>query len=148
MRRVLVPAAIFLLVAIATLFAQEPAVTATTANVVLTWTASTTAGVGYQVFRETESGICTPTTSGAGPRCLLLNATPITALTFTDAGVSTAATLWYVVRATNANGNSPYTNEVKVTFTVAAPPAAPTALTCTGSVAGAPPGTTVTVTCQ
>ena len=123
---------------------------APTATIVLNWTASTTTtpAVTYQIYRETEPGICTPTTTGAGPRCLLLNATPQSGTTYTDTGVSTAATIWYVVRAVNINGNSGYSNEVKVTFTVQSPPAAPTNLVCNGTAQNVAPGESVLITCQ
>lgn len=120
------------------------------ATVLLTWTASTTTSptVTYQVFRETAPGICTSTTTGVGPGCLLLNQQPLAATTYTDLNVPTTATLYYVVRSVNANGKSGYSNEVKVTFTVLPPPAAPTALNCTGVIANPPAGEQMVVTCQ
>lgn len=127
-----------------------PAFAAPTATVVLNWTASTTTtpAVTYQVFRETAPGTCTSTTSGAGPTCLLLNQVGITATTYTDAGVSTAATVYYVVRAVNVNGRSGYSNEVKVTFTVPPVPAPPSGLVCSGSVQNLPVGEQMIVACQ
>ena|SRR5215831_5748677 len=119
-----------------------------TANIVLTWQASTTAGAQYKVYRETSAGACLPTSVGSGPACLLLNSSPISALTFTDSGVSTSATVFYVVRATTSAGDSPYSNEVTVSFTTVTVPTAPGSLSCSGSVQNQPPGTVISLTCK
>lgn len=120
------------------------AATGTTATIILTWQASTTPNVTYQVFRETSPGICTATTSGAGPNCLLLTNPSISVLTYTDTLTitNTQPPIYYVVRAMNANGVSGYSNEVKVTFTSTGPPQMPAALTCTGT------DNVMTVQCQ
>ena len=118
--------------------------TSNSATIILTWQASTTPNVTYQVFRETSSGICTATTSGPAPNCLLLTNPSISVLTYTDNLTITATQppIYYVVRAMNANGVSGYSNEVKVTFTSTGPPTMPAALTCTGT------DNVMTVACQ
>jgi len=66
--------------------------------VVLTWTASVSTGVlGYNVYRSTVNG---------GPYARL-NATFLNAVTYTDSGVSSGNTYYYVVTAV---GNSSYSN--------------------------------------
>jgi hypothetical protein len=91
-------------------------------KVTLTWQASSTAGVSYNVYREQTPGACTATTTGIGPGCLKLNATPLTVLTYVDATVPTG-TSYYVVRALSGTLESVNSNEVSVS--IQAPPTAP-----------------------
>jgi hypothetical protein len=87
------------------LFAQ------TTHSVTLTWQASTTPSVSYNVYRETTAGACTVTTSGTGPGCLRLNATVITGLTWTDS-IAPIGTSFYVVRSVSGTCSTyPCANE-------------------------------------
>jgi fibronectin type 3 domain-containing protein len=60
-------------------------------DVILSWTASTTAGVmGYNIYRGT-----TPGGEGSTP----LNPTPLGGTTFVDGNVTAGATYYYVVTA-------------------------------------------------
>lgn len=106
-----------LAIAVLFLFAAAwpaPAQTAHTVN--LSWTASTSAGVGYNVYRGTVSG---------GPYTLL-NAAPLgtATLTYADATVTEGNKYFYVVRAVLNGLESVNSNEA----TVSIPPAPPTAL--------------------
>jgi hypothetical protein len=70
-------------------------------SVTLSWGASPTAGVAYNLYRATVSG---------GPYAKL--ASGVTATSATDALVSAATTYYYVVTATNAGGESARSNEI------------------------------------
>lgn len=88
-------------------------------SVILSWTQSTTTSpaiTGNKVYRGTVSGSET---------LLYTSTTPI--VTYTDGPFSTGVTYYYRVTATNANGESAYSNEVSAV--VPAVPAAPTVLT-------------------
>jgi len=98
-----------------------------TSSVTLTWTASTTPGVLYNVYRETSSGACTATSVGTGPACLKLNSAPLAALTYVDTGFVAGAKNWYVVRSTINGVESANSNEVLVDLTAPAPPTGLTA---------------------
>ena len=74
-----------------------------THSVVLTWSASPTNGVTYNVFRGTSSG-----GEGATP----VNTSPITTLTFTDTNVTPGTTYYYTVEAVDSGGSSDPSNEV------------------------------------
>lgn len=94
-------------------------------SVVLNWTQSTTttpAITGNKVYRGTVSG---------GETLLYTSSTPI--VTYTDGPFTTGTTYYYRVTATNANGESGYSNEVSAV--VPSVPAAPTALASTLSSA-------------
>jgi len=66
-----------------------------THDVILSWTASTTAGVvGYNVYRGTTSG---------GPYPTELNSAPINGTTYTDETVQAGQTYYYVVTAVASN---------------------------------------------
>lgn len=70
--------------------------------VTLSWSASTSSVVGYNVYRGTASG---------GPYSIKLTTSPVAALTFTDTVVQAGQTYYYVVTAVNASGaESGYSN--------------------------------------
>jgi hypothetical protein len=71
-------------------------------SVALSWGASTTPGVTYNVYRGTSTG---------GPYAQFQSG--LTALTSTDAAVTAATKYFYVVRAQNANGESVNSNEIE-----------------------------------
>ena len=64
-------------------------------SVNLSWTASTSTVVGYNVYRGTQSG---------GPY-VVLNSAPNASTTYTDATVQAGGTYYYVVNAVDASGN-------------------------------------------
>jgi hypothetical protein len=72
----------------------------------LTWTASTSSVVGYNVYRATISG---------GPYTLITGS-PVAGTTFTDTSVQAGVTYFYVVTAVDASGNeSAFSNEALAT---------------------------------
>lgn len=76
-------------------------------SVALTWNASTSTVVGYNVYRGTTSG---------GPYTKL-NSSPVGALTFTDTTVQNGTTYYYVTTAVDSSGyESVYSNEVAVSI--------------------------------
>lgn len=106
-------------------------------TVALKWTPGSggTGTLAQTVFRETAQGACTPTSTGIGPGCIKLNATPLanTVNTFNDSvgGACTAnsatcavpGTYWYVVRVTDGTGQvaQAESNSVTVSLPLAAP---------------------------
>ncbi len=75
----------------------------------LSWAASSTSGVSYNIYRATSSGGYNYNTP--------LNSSPISATTFTDCQVSLSQTYYYVVRAVDGSGNqSANSGETKVTI--------------------------------
>jgi len=73
-------------------------------SVTLSWTASTSDVVGYNIYRGTQH---------SGPYTLKLNSSPQAGTTFTDSTVQSGATYYYVVAAQDANQvQSDYSNEV------------------------------------
>ena len=70
---------------------------ASASQINLSWTASTTAGVQYSVFRGTSSGF-TPSSSNQ----IATTATT----TYSNAGLTSATTYYYVIEATNSSGSS------------------------------------------
>jgi hypothetical protein len=71
-------------------------------SVSLSWTASTSTVVGYNVYRGTASG---------GPYTLV-NSSLVTGTTYTDLGVASGQTYYYVVTAVNSSGaESVYSNQ-------------------------------------
>ena len=73
-------------------------------TVTLTWKASTTAGVSYNVYRRDSSGT------------VKLNPQPLTATTYVDRNVQPGQTYHYLAKAVNPNGTeSAASNEVVVT---------------------------------
>lgn len=71
----------------------------------LSWSPSTTGGVGYNVYRGGASGA-----EGATP----INSTALPGTGFSDANVISGQTYYYVVEAVNSNGTSGNSNEVRV----------------------------------
>jgi hypothetical protein len=73
-------------------------------SVVLSWVASTSTVVGYNVYRGTQSG---------GPYTLITSST-VLATTYTDTAVQAGATYFYVVTAVDSSSNeSSFSNEVQ-----------------------------------
>lgn len=84
-------------------------------SVLLAWTASTTPGVTYNVFRSGTTGACGSVKIAVG----------ITGLNFTDSNVTSGATYFYNVDAQNSVGDeSACAVEAQVQIPV--PPAPPT----------------------
>ena len=74
-------------------------------TITLTWKASTTAGVNYNVYRRGSSG------------SVKLNSAPLAATTYIDRTVQPGQTYYYVAKAVTANAaESIASNEVKVTI--------------------------------
>ena len=71
-------------------------------SVVLSWNASPTGGVTYNVFRGSSPG-----GEGATP----INTSPINLLTFTDTSVTPGGSYYYTVEAVNSAGSSAPSNE-------------------------------------
>jgi hypothetical protein len=74
----------------------------------LSWTASTTSGVTYNVYRATASGAY----NYAAP----LNSIPISGTTFSDCSVTLGQTYFYVVTAVSGSVQSVSSNETSVTI--------------------------------
>jgi len=78
-------------------------------TVSLSWTASTTTGVTYNVYRAT--------TSGGYNYAAPLNSAPIAGTSFTDCNVALGQPYYYVIRAVDGSGNqSVSTTEITVTI--------------------------------
>lgn len=75
-----------------------------THSVQLSWGASSTSGVTYNVYRGTASGA-----EGATP----INPGSVSGLNFTDTSVTSGVTYFYVVKAVNSGGTSTASNEVQ-----------------------------------
>jgi Abnormal spindle-like microcephaly-assoc'd, ASPM-SPD-2-Hydin/Protein of unknown function (DUF1573) len=76
-------------------------------SVSLSWTASTSSVIGYNVYRSTISG---------GPYTLITGS-PNGGITYTDTAVQAGVTYFYVVTAVDANGNeSAFSNEASATI--------------------------------
>jgi len=73
----------------------------------LTWTASPTSGVTYNVFRSTTSGFV-PSSSNQ-------IASAVTGTSFSDTGLACGTAYFYLVEAANAGGSSPATNQAAAT---------------------------------
>lgn len=71
--------------------------TASSHSVLLSWAASSTAGVNYNVYRSTTSG---------GPYTKLTTVTPVAGLSYIDGTVFSGQTYYYVVTAINSSGES------------------------------------------
>jgi len=75
-----------------------------THTVLLQWTASSTSGVTYNVFRGTSKG-----GEGASP----INPTAISGTTYTDTNVTSGQSYFYTVEAVNSGGSSTASNEAQ-----------------------------------
>lgn len=76
-------------------------------SVTLSWTASTSPVVGYDIYRGTQH---------SGPYPVKLNSSPLSSTTFTDSTVQSGVTYFYVVTAEDANHvQSDYSNEATAT---------------------------------
>jgi hypothetical protein len=73
-----------------------------THSVVLTWNASPTGGVTYNIFRGTTSG---------GEGTTPINPSAVSLLTYTDTNVTPGANYYYYVEAVDAGGSSVPSNE-------------------------------------
>ena len=71
-------------------------------SVVLTWDASLTTGVTYNVFRGTTSG---------GEGTTPVNTSPVASLSYTDTSVSPGTKYYYYVEAVDSGGSSAASNE-------------------------------------
>jgi fibronectin type 3 domain-containing protein/lysophospholipase L1-like esterase len=89
-------------------------------QVALTWNVSSGA-TGYNVYRGTT----------AGGESTTAVATGITALSYTDTGLSNGTAYYYKVTAVNSSGTSGYSNEANATPSGGSAPAAPTGLAAT-----------------
>lgn len=92
-------------------------------SVNLAWTASTDSGSTYNLYRL--SGAC-PASGTAG--FAKITATPVTGVTYTDSGVSAGAYCYYATAVLNGAESAPGNLASAVIL-----PAAPTALTITGT---------------
>jgi len=75
-----------------------------THSVLLEWTPSPTAGVAYNVFRGVSSG---------GEGTTPLNASPVSATSYTDTNVASGQTYFYTVEAVDSGGSSAPSNEAQ-----------------------------------
>jgi hypothetical protein len=89
------------------------AIAASSSSINLSWTASPTSGVTYDIFRST--------TSGFAPSSSNQIASGVTATSFTDTGLAQSTTYFYLVEAANAGGVSPASNQASAT-TQSGPP--------------------------
>ena len=78
----------------------------------LSWTASTTPNVTYNVYRSTSS---------TGPFTTPLNSSPITGTTYVDTTVQAGQTYYYVVSAVAANGTQSANSGPAVQGTIPSP---------------------------
>jgi hypothetical protein len=92
----------------------------------VSWTASTTSGVTYTLFRSTTSGFA----AGAANQI----ATGLTGVNYADSGLTPSTTYYYLARANNGAGASVSSNQATAT-TQAAPtaPQPPTGLVATAA---------------
>jgi hypothetical protein len=78
-----------------------------THSVVLTWSASPTAGVTYNLFRGTTPG---------GESTSAMNSSPVTTLSYTDTNVTPGGNYYYTVEAVDSGGSSAPSNEATATI--------------------------------
>jgi beta-glucanase (GH16 family) len=83
------------------------ATAASSSAINLTWTASPTSGVTYDVFRSTTSGFIPSSSNEIGSRG--------TSTSFADSGLACNTTYFYVVEAANAGGTSAASNQASAT---------------------------------
>ena len=79
---------------------------------ILSWTASTTPGVTYKVYRAASS---------AGPFTTPVNSLPITGTTFTDTTVVAGQTYYYVATAVSSGGTESAFSSPPVQATIPSP---------------------------
>jgi hypothetical protein len=104
------------------------AAAASSASINVSWTASTTSGVTYTLYRSTSSGF----TAGGGNQI----ATGLTALTYADSGLTPSTAYYYLAQANGATGASASSNQASAT-TQAASGGGPQLLSRAGWVASA-----------
>lgn len=100
--------------------AQSPCASGTHCAV-LSWTASTTPGVSYSVWRA--SGSC-PADFAAATVPVQVNTAAITALSYVDTTVTAGTTYCYAVTAVLAGVNSAYSPDAQAVIPGSFPPAA------------------------
>lgn len=106
----------FLFLALAIILAPVRA-QAVVVTVNLSWIASTTVGVNYNVYQESVSGACTATPP-AGSTCTKLTTAPTSVLIYTDSSPVIGKQYFWVVRAVSANGvESANSNEASLNLT-------------------------------
>jgi O-glycosyl hydrolase/fibronectin type 3 domain-containing protein len=99
------------------------ATTASSSQINLSWTATTTPGtITYSVYRSTTSGF----TAGSGN----LVTSGVSGTTYSNTGLTGSTAYYFLVEAVNTAGSSPASNQATATTTAPAP-AAPTNLTAT-----------------
>ncbi len=87
------------------------ATAASSSQINLSWTASTTTGAIYSVYRSTTSGF-TPASGN-------LITSGLTATSYSDTGLTASTTYYYVVEAVNSAGSSPASSQVSATTSAA-----------------------------
>lgn len=80
----------------------------------ISWVASPTSGVTYNVYRGTATGVCQTTRVASG----------LSGVAFADMNVANGATYFYAISAQNSGGESACTSEVQVLIPI--PPGPPT----------------------
>ncbi len=110
------------LLIVATFLILAPAAMAAPHSVTLSWTASTDAGVNYNVYRI--SGTCPATATGFTQ----LNASAVTTTTYTDSGMVPGKWCYYVTSTLGGAESLPSNMASAVIL-----PSAPTAVTITSS---------------
>lgn len=91
----------------------------------LSWTPSPTAGVTYNVYRNTTGSPCDNVANRAANK---INSSPVTTTSYVDLAVSPGVTYFWQVTATNANGESTCTTQASAAIPAPAPPGQPTQL--------------------
>jgi titin len=93
---------------------QSASLTGTSVHdVILTWTASPTAGIlGYNIYRGTTAG---------GESTTPLNSTPVNATTYVDTTVTAGIKYFYVVTAVAGNGTTQGSPSNEASATVPTP---------------------------
>jgi beta-galactosidase len=74
------------------------ATAASSSQINLSWTASTTSGVTYDVYRSTTSGFTPSASNEVGPN--------VSGTTYSDTGLTASTTYYYAVEASDSAGNS------------------------------------------
>jgi len=109
-----------------------------TSSVTVTWAASATAGVTYNVYRSTASGFM--------PSSSTLVASGLTATAFSNTGLAANTTYFYLVTALNSAGTSSPSNQASASTTFAITSITPTSgivgssVTIAGSLFGSTQG--------